>query len=275
MGGRSRLLPLVRLLMGDLVVDLFAGPGGWDEGARGLQLGHLVGVEYDLAACQTRAAAGHQTIRGDVAAMALGPMAGRVRGLIASPPCQAYSMAGKREGLKDIDRIVAHANACRTGWTDYDRDGWHDARSPLVLEVLRWALTLTPDWIACEQVPAVLPLWETFAGVLGAHGWQCWTGVLNAADYGVPQTRRRAFLLASRTTTPQPPAPTHAKEPQQSLFGDGLKPWVSMADALGWGATERTSPALCAGGTKSGGADPYPSGSRNALKRERERGAWL
>lgn len=50
----------------DLVVDLFAGPGGWSEGLRSVGL-EDVGIEWDDAACRTRAAAGHPTIRADVA----------------------------------------------------------------------------------------------------------------------------------------------------------------------------------------------------------------
>jgi DNA (cytosine-5)-methyltransferase 1 len=216
-----------------LVVDLFAGPGGWSEGLRSLGSSD-VGIEHDLSACQTRVAAGHETIRADVSAYPTGPFAGKVDGLIASPPCQAYSTAGKGLGLVDTPRITAHAYRCENGWHDYDRDGWNDPRSPLVLEPLRWALGLVPRWVACEQVPAVLPLWETFSHVLRAHGWLTWCGILNAADYGVPQTRQRAILLARQDCQPVPPVPTHTQYPAPSLFGPELLPWVPMADALGW-----------------------------------------
>ncbi len=69
-----------------MIVDLFAGPGGWDVGARELGL-HPVGLEIDAAACQTRYAAGHVTWQQsvpdvtDVQIRALG-----IEGLIASPP---------------------------------------------------------------------------------------------------------------------------------------------------------------------------------------------
>jgi DNA (cytosine-5)-methyltransferase 1 len=52
--------------MGNAVIlDLFAGPGGWSEGLRELGLAD-VGIEIDRWACATRAAAGHATIRADV-----------------------------------------------------------------------------------------------------------------------------------------------------------------------------------------------------------------
>ena len=78
------------------VVDLYAGPGGWDEGMKMLGLTSVVGLEWDQAACRTATAAGHRRIRADVSKYCIDVFAG-VRGLIASPPCQAWSMAGKRQ----------------------------------------------------------------------------------------------------------------------------------------------------------------------------------
>ena len=81
----------------------------------------------------------------------------------------------------------------------------------------------------------MLPIWQAFAVVLRLHGYSAWVGVLNSADYGVPQTRQRAILIASRVRTVQPPAPTHTKGGEQDdLFGeaaaavgvDGPGPWL-------------------------------------------------
>lgn len=74
---------------------------------------------------------------------------------------------------------------------------------------------------------------EHFAAAFEERGFRCWAGVLNAADYGVPQTRRRAILMAHRDRPVHPPTPTHARGGEVTLFGE-LAPWVSMADALGW-----------------------------------------
>ncbi|GFE27584.1 hypothetical protein Sliba_80370 [Streptomyces nigrescens] len=57
-----------------------------------------------------------------------------------------------------------------------------------------------------EEVPDVLPLWKQYAVILRRWGFSVWTGILNAADYGVPQTRKRAILPASRVRTAQPPS---------------------------------------------------------------------
>lgn len=216
--------------MKSLVADLFAGPGGWDVGARSSLGLEVLGLERDRWACATRAAAGLRTVRADVANFPLEPLAGRVDGLIASPPCPAFSAAGDRRGTAQLGALCAHVARCADGWVAWDGDP-----NPLVwlsLEPLRWALTLEPTWLALEQVPPVLPLWQAYEATLRHRGWRTWVGVLCAADFGVPQTRRRAFLLAHHGRQPWPPEPTHAEHPG-ALFG--LEPWVSMADALGWG----------------------------------------
>lgn len=170
-----------------MIVDLLAGPGGWDEGASMLGVTEdIVGLEWDAAACKTAKAAGHERIRCDVATYptdAFGP----VEGLIASPPCQAWSMAGKRKG--ELDRANCHALADRMAGGDDSTDwtAWEDDKSPLVCQPVRWVRDLRPQWVALEEVPAVASLWEHFARIFRGWGYSVWTGDLCAADYGVPQ----------------------------------------------------------------------------------------
>lgn len=263
-----------------IVVDLFAGPGGWSHALSLLGI-RDVGLEWDAWACKTRTAAGQLTIRTDVALYPVAPFVGKTAGFIASPPCQAWSMAGKRLGLVDQPFVhqavadLARGLDTRTGLLSACRD----ERSLLAAEPMRYLYALNragePEWVATEEVPDVLPLWKQYAVILRGWGFSVWTGILNAADYGEPQTRRRAILLASRTRTAEPPPPTHAKvaEPH-TLFGPGRARWVSMAEALGWGATDRPVPTVCAGGGPGGGPEPFPSGSRKALADARSRGAW-
>ncbi|KUF16858.1 DNA cytosine methyltransferase [Streptomyces silvensis] len=263
-----------------MILDLFAGPGGWSQALTVLGV-REVGLEWDEWACKTRAAAGQLTIRTDIAAYPLWPFLGRITGLIASPPCQAWSMAGKRLGLVD-QPLVHQAVADLSHGLDSRAKllaACRDPRSLLAAEPMRYLHALNrhgqPEWVAMEEVPDVLPLWRQYAAILRTWGFSAWAGTLNAADYGVPQTRRRAILLASRTRTAGPPPPTHARvaEPE-SLFGPGRARWVSMAQALGWGATDRPVPTVCAGGGPGGGPEPFPSGSRKTLSDARERGTW-
>lgn len=250
------------------MVELFAGPGGWSTGLRAAgYTGRAVGLEWDLSACRTAKAAGHDRICADVATYSTERFAD-VEGLTCSPPCQAWSMAGNRLAVDDQPRIYAHVVAvAKAGhWLPYPTAGWADDRSSLVLEVLRWVLAVRPLWFACEQVPDVLPLWRELARMLSGHGYSTAAYAVNAEEHGVPQTRRRAILAGSLTAVVGPPAPTHQRyvpvHPAQAgtpdLFGsEPMLPWVSMAEALGWGLPDRPSWTVTAGGTDTGGAEVF------------------
>lgn len=245
-------------------VDLFAGPGGWDVGARELDIDPL-GIELDEAACRVREAAGLGTLKGDVSA--LDPEEFPCELLIASPPCTAFSMAGKGEGRRAIEHYRYEIGQMAAGEEPNYRgldEACGDESAHLVLEPLRWALALRPGMVCCEQVPPVLPLWEAMADVLHRlHRYHVWTGLLSAERYATPQTRQRAFLIASlHGPVGEPPAshqryvaPRNRDDVGGGLFdlpeaervvakGDEHLPkWVSMAEALGWQDGPVPSPA--------------------------------
>lgn len=220
------------------VLDLFAGPGGWDCDLPFAPLG----IEWDDAAVATREAAGLRTMQEDVSMLDPRDFPEFTEGLIASPPCQAYSKAGLRLGRHDRDVVLDALRYLARG-QDRRRELSYiaeDPRSLLVVEPYRWAKVLKPRWIALEQVPSVVHLWHVIATLLRDEGYSTWVGVLEAERFGVPQTRERAFLLASRSGKAHPPHPTHQRfvrgtpaTPVDDLFG-GLQSWVSMAAALGW-----------------------------------------
>lgn len=239
-----------------MIVDTFAGPGGWDEGLKMIGRTDVVGLEWDAVACATAKAAGHARIRTDVATYPTEAF-GTVEGFISSPPCQAWSMAGSRKG--ELDRANCHRLADRMadGDDSLDWTEWEDPRSHLVTQPVRWVRDLRPKWVALEEVPAVSGLWEHFARIFRGMGYNVWTGALLAADYGVPQTRERAILMASRLGMVHPPMPTHAADAQgHDLFGGATRPWVSMADALGWDEADFIRPRRGAGMIERHGERP-------------------
>jgi DNA (cytosine-5)-methyltransferase 1 len=251
--------------------DLFAGAGGWDLAAAKLGI-HARGVENMPAARATREAAGLETIHDDVWTFAPD---GSASGLIASPPCQTFSAAGKGNGRAALDEVRrAIGNGAYKSLARLRGLGMYvgDDRTALVLTPLHFALTGGYEWLAWEQVPTVLPVWEACADELREHGWNVWTGLLYAEQYGVPQTRKRAFLLASRNGVVLPPEPTHSRyySRDPGKLDMGVKPWVSMAEALGWGLQERPAPTVTGGGTETGGAEPIAK-----LARYTSRPDWL
>jgi len=210
------------------IVDLFAGPGGWDEGARSLGL-RAVGIEIDKDACATAVAAGHQRWHADV--LDVDPLSLMLKNwtrrcLVASPPCVGFSKLNKGHGRKHVEEI---ADAARRGdWTW----GKGDLAPTLLLPLAMgpWIEKNYPiDVIAFEQVPSVMPVWEAYAEWLHKMGYSVSCRKLDAADYGVPQHRTRAFLMATKGDLTMPPPKTHGK---------GLLPYVTVADALGWTGAE-------------------------------------
>lgn len=237
--------------------DLFAGAGGWDLAAAQLGI-HARGVENMKEARATRDAAGLTTIHDDVWTFEPDGMS---TGLIASPPCQTFSAAGKGSGRKALDDVLRGIRDGYTSSLDHLRFlGLEvgDERTSLVLTPLHFALTGGYEWLAWEQVPTVLPVWEACAEVLRGQGWHVWTGLLHAEQYGVPQTRKRAFLLASRRQPMTPPTPTHSRyySRRPERLDEGVAKWVSMAEAIDFGLTMRPSPTVTGGGTETGGAEP-------------------
>jgi DNA (cytosine-5)-methyltransferase 1 len=226
-----------------IVVERFAGPGGWDTGLRPLGLAP-VGIEWNEQACATAIAAGHARLLADVSE--LDPFSfGRVDGGIDSPPCPGWSVAGKGGARRDAVRVLEALALCSTR-EDVERlilglaPAMEHPETLLVLEPLRWALALRPSWLAWEQVREVLPLWNASAEVLRRAGYTVATGVLAAEQYGVPQTRRRAILVARSPEFTAEHGPARLPVPTHSRFhphaperlDEGVKPWVTMGDAL-------------------------------------------
>ncbi|MFE7415334.1 DNA cytosine methyltransferase [Streptomyces laurentii] len=246
----------------DLIVDLFAGPGGLDMAARGLGV-PVIGLEWDADACATRRAAGLPTVEGDVTKF--GPADFPEADVLAGgPPCQTYSAAGSGAGRAQLDLVLdlVRRMGARESVTRA-LAGLSDPRTALALEPLRWTLAALDSGrpyraVVLEQVPQVLPVWEAYAEVLRAEGYGVAAGVLRAEEHGAPQTRRRAVLIARHGLPAALPEPTHRRylKGVPQVAGDpALLPWVSQDDVLHIGPFEAVS-------NYGTGGDPRARGRR-------------
>lgn len=296
-----------------VIVDLFAGPGGLDIAAEVLGV-PAIGVEWEKSTRATRAAAGLRTTEvRDVAELnPLDPEVRSARVLTGGPPCQTYSVAGNREGhgalkkVEDLVRLVGRSrdvHELEKAWAEVqqtaDELAWADERTGLVLQPLRWIvekkLESDPyEVVVLEQVPTVLPVWVAYRDILRELGYDADCHIMRTEEYGVPQTRRRAVLIARyrgkgpgqgvefpdkthqhyhkgakrlppvKTTT----APAHVPQqgqlfPASSPTSTDPKPkhpWVSMGDVL---ASSRLTDFVVRSNYGSGG-DPKKRGLRTS-----------
>lgn len=198
-----------------LALELFSGAGGMSYGfsQAGFQIAQA--IEKDQRAADTFRANHTETdlIVGDVSTLEPAVVAKRVsirRGdltlLFGGPPCQGFSESNRRTRTLE------------------------NPRNHLYQQFFRYVEDLSPQWFVLENVAglktlangAVLNAIVERAGELGYHAeWK----ELNAADFGVPQTRRRIFVVGNRLGLPISfPKPTH---------GTAATPFVSVRDAIG------------------------------------------
>ena len=274
------------------VFELFGGPGGMSEGMRlaGIPSALTVGWDNSKDACETAEKHGHRRVCTNV--LDVDPYDavaefGKPHGFHGSSPCPGMSTAGKGLGRLDLPLLESAAQRIGEGGNArlilrHVQRNQHDANSVLSLTPLWWIIATQPEWFTLEQVPTVLPLWEVYAEVLRRAGYSVVAGNIQAEQYGVPQTRKRAVVIGSRVRhIPGLPIATHSKFHTRtpSKLDVGVEKWVSMAEAVGWGMVQRPYPTVAAG-TKSGGADPQMlggSGARLIVARERENGEghWI
>jgi DNA (cytosine-5)-methyltransferase 1 len=186
------------------VIELFAGAGGAALGLERAGFSHAALVEWDADACATLRAAGlGPVVQGDVRDLdAVAAVAGELCDLLwSSFPCQAFSTAGQMLGADD------------------DRNGW-----PWTVDAID---RFRPTWFLGENVRGLLSFDyfdEVIMGQLRERFRFAGFWLLNAADVGVPQHRRRVFTWAGAEPL-VPPTRTH---------GPGMftEPWVSMGQVL-------------------------------------------
>lgn len=168
-------------------VDLFSGAGLFSCGfvQAGLRPVMAIDVSRDAIASYNRNVAPVGAC-GSVSELDILP---ECEVLIAGPPCQGFSTLGRRDPL--------------------------DERNALALEVVRLASSNRPDVVVIENVPPFLKsdAWARVRSGFEALDYQITTWELDAAEYGAPQHRTRAFTIASLVGRPVKPTPAEIPIP--------------------------------------------------------------
>ncbi|MFE3157625.1 DNA cytosine methyltransferase [Streptomyces sp. NPDC059221] len=237
-------------------VEICAGAGGQALGLERAGFEHSALVEVDDDAVRTlRTNRPHwNVIHSDVRCISAHDLRPDIQGrgtalLAAGVPCPPFSLAGRQLGAAD------------------ERD--------LFPDVLALAASLKPEAVLIENVKGILQ--AKFAGYradvlqqLRDLGYATSWRLVRSCDFGVPQLRPRAILVAMRPASFEQfvwPTPTACPETAPSV-GSVLYP--SMASqgwelARSWAdSAARIAPTLCGGSRKHGGADLGPSRARQA-----------
>jgi DNA (cytosine-5)-methyltransferase 1 len=194
-------------------VDLFAGGGGLTVGLKNAGFQVAAAVELNPSAFSTYKANHPEvaTFKQDIRSIEGKSLLNLCRGgsvdlLAGCPPCQGFcSLTAK-----------------------YHRD---DPRNELVGEMARLIRELHPKAVMMENVPGLAsrgwPKFKELLGTLEQMGYIPSWKVLEVADYGVPQRRKRLVLLAGRGFSIPLPEPTHSRN------GDkGLQKWKTVGEVI-------------------------------------------
>lgn len=188
-------------------VDLFCGAGGLSCGLAAQGVRVVAGIDVDPA-CQYPYEANHpgaKFLLRDITTLTSAAVRelwspGAVKLLAGCAPCQPFS---------------SYANTATV-----DKAKWR-----LLREFARLVAECQPDLVTMENVPRLQQAapFKDFLRALKRGQYQVDYAVVNAADYGAPQQRKRLVLVASRLGPVSVPAPTHP----------GPSQWVTVRQAIG------------------------------------------
>jgi DNA (cytosine-5)-methyltransferase 1 len=193
-------------------ISLFVGGGGLDLGFR--QAGFRVLMANDInphaAATYKKNARDVPFILQDIRTITIDQIAQATRGrrpdvIIGGPPCQGFSTLGSRLSA--------------------------DPRNDLVDAFIRIVDGLRPQAVVIENVRAIATEYkgrykDHILKCLAEIGYQAHFEILNAAEYGVPQLRRRAFFVAFADPRVDYSFP-------KAAYGPGKRPYATVGEAIG------------------------------------------
>jgi DNA (cytosine-5)-methyltransferase 1 len=213
-----------------LVIDLFCGAGGMSTGFEMAGFEVILGIEYIDTYAETFAN-NHktaETICGDIREVSVDQVKDiigdrKVSVICGGPPCQGFSGAGRRDNK--------------------------DPRNSLFMDFIRMVDGVKPDYFVMENVPGILTMKnekglaviEIIKEEFKKIGYNVQWEKLIAADYGVPQKRRRVIFIGSKDDKNFPivyPKKTHGENVNskgQSKLDVGIEPvkeWLGAGTVL-------------------------------------------
>jgi DNA (cytosine-5)-methyltransferase 1 len=187
-------------------IDLFSGPGGLSIGLKQAGYRILANVEVNRDAMETYSLhdANATHFNCDIRTMSFKNFKNTVDIVVGGPPCQPFSIGGLRRAQADKRNMIP--------------------------EFIRCLRECQPAAFIMENVPGLIqkrtrPYFEWALSQLSICGYRLNWAILNSADYGVPQKRKRLFVLGSRAEQLLFPAPTHG-------LGTA-NPYLSAIDVIG------------------------------------------
>lgn len=169
------------------VIDLFAGVGGLSQGFSKAGFDVTLAIEYDaeIAEAFRQNHPGVPVIVDDIRNVDFDNVyreIGPVEGIVGGPPCQGFSQKGQRKSVLD-------------------------ERNFMFRLFINFVEVFRPPFFVMENVPNITTTEKGYFRKEVIHafeklGYSVTFNVLNAADFGVPQLRRRAFFLGTLNGTP-------------------------------------------------------------------------
>ena len=188
------------------VIDLFSGAGGLSLGLQSAGAELVACVEKNRDACDTHAthSPNCEHFQCDIREIDFTRYRGKLDVVAGGPPCQPFSLGGLRKANQD--------------------------RRDMIPEFIRCLNEAHPPAFIMENVPGLItrqtrPYFDSVLSKLCAAGYHLNWAVLHSADYGVPQKRRRLFVLGFRDRMLLFPKPSHG--PNCS------KPHIKSFDVIG------------------------------------------
>jgi DNA (cytosine-5)-methyltransferase 1 len=183
-------------------IDLFSGPGGLSLGMKraGFELVACVEKSKDAIATYDAHTPQADHYSSDIRRVSFERYRGRVDLVFGGPPCQPFSTGGLRRGIADA----------RNMFPEFMR----------VLKEVRPAAFLAenvPGLATRNRVQYLAELLSEFEALGFNVSWH----VVSAADYGVPQKRRRLIIVGMRKGSFWFPNPTHGPEADQPHVASG------------------------------------------------------